>query len=176
VAAMRCFLLSVLLVLSVLNVRAQKDCYFKIDKRKIVENKNLDFFISRMQSDSFILYNDVAQIPSYIRAQISCLVRDTLFANPDMPYAAGCTNPLGWPVRQLVFGALRNDIFILVYRKGGFVSLTKMIFFQFKDGRLLDLWTDRCYDYNVNNVGGVLKDIQETKKKKLGFHNSDSSF
>lgn len=160
----------IILLLSAICVNAQVKCPFKVDKDKILADRNLDYFINRIKSDSFEISKNKYRMPSYLREQLACLIGDTLIANPGESWNSSDVYEAGPEVRrQLVFYAKSKDIVVFVYHIGGIAVTTRMIFMLFWDKRLVDLWEGHC-DYYVKNLKDILKYIEMERKSKYGLH------
>jgi hypothetical protein len=135
------------------NAIAQPNCYFKPDANKILNNKNLDFYLAKMQSDKFKVGNNKNRLPHFVREQLTCLIGDSLLADPNEMWNPSDARNIGDVTRQLVFFAESNGIYILVYRHGGFIVSNKIILMRYKDKKLVDLWSGQS--------SGDLPDIKE---------------
>jgi hypothetical protein len=153
-------------------INAQTNCYFKVDKNKILRNENLDIFIHKMQTDSFTISRDKRKIPAFVREQFNCLIDDSLLANPGEEWNNSDVHFIakGKPetTRQLAFYAQSKDVFIIGYLQGGIGIFHHVIFMLFWDKRLVDLWScEPGFDLKqVKNVKNILNYIQENRNKK----------
>ena len=109
-------------------------------------------------------------MPGYIREQLTCLIGDSLLANPNEYCNLGCViSGPGEIRRQLMFFAQNKEVAIILYRHGGFVTRTLMIFMNFKETTLIDLWSG-LGDQNLTTVKSVLKYIEENRNKHGNLH------
>lgn len=161
----RWFFTTVVLASLYTNSQAQKNCYFKPDAQKITRNENLSFFLSKLQAGQFSVDNNKNKIPRYVREQLTCLIGDSLLANPnekwnssDVDYGDNVAT------RQLVFFAQTDGVFVIVYSHGGIVISNKIVLMRFFGEKLVDLWSGKSSE-EILNLKGLLGYLQENKNK-----------
>ncbi|CAM1355440.1 hypothetical protein [Tenacibaculum halocynthiae] len=132
---------SIIIVLLTLNGFAQKNCEYQIDKKRILENINLDSFLTEFQNEQFVVDNDKKSIPKHVKKELDCIASEFSIANPKEEYQAGCNVEKDKPKRQLIFLAKSKDILILTYATGGIGSSTHFLFIKYDSEKIIDLWT-----------------------------------
>jgi hypothetical protein len=147
---------------------AQK-CSYTIDTAKILSNKNLDKFISDLQTQKFITINDKKGIPVFIKKQLDCLTKKFSIANPDQEYACCCTSSQKLPSRKLIYLAISGNTLVMSYLTGGFAESTHLLLIQFDNDKILDLWTGHCSE-NIKSNQGIAKYLTENKNKEWGLN------
>lgn len=150
-------------------VTAQTDCEFQIDSAKILMNKNLDNFISKIRNDSFNISYDKQDIPLFLKKQLDCLALGFSIANPYEEYQASDNIKIGLPKRQLIFLAESKDLLVMTYFTGGLSHWTHMLFIKFEKEKILDLWTGVCHDI-LQSKNDILNFLKKNKNKNLGFN------
>lgn len=123
-------------IFSFWDVKAQRknDCNITINEERILNNDNLDFFLKKLQRDSFITSIKQEEIPYFIREKLFCLI-DTL-ANPDEEWQSGCmVFDERIPDRHLIFWGInkQEDIFVISYLTGGIGVNTKIMMMRLTD-------------------------------------------
>ena len=131
----------IILILFSLNSFSQKNCPYKIDENKILENRNLDDFLNKFQSEKFVVLNDKNSIPKEVKKQLDCIARKFEIANPKEEYQQGCLIEKKIPSRGLFFLAKSDDILVLTYGTGGIGSSTHFLFIKYNSKGIVDLWT-----------------------------------
>jgi hypothetical protein len=162
-------------------LRAQTNCYYKVDEKRILDNLNLDVFVRKMQTDSFKFSQDKHTIPAYVREQFDCLTRDTLLANPGEEWNSTDVHHIveGQPetTRQLVFYAESKEVMIIGYQKGGIVVFPKVLFMRFLDKRLVDVWLFCPDDISqFKTVKSIEKYVEENKSEENRLNSGYVSF
>jgi len=150
------------------NSYCQTDCYFKFDTMKVLRNENLDFFINKLQTDSFNIGHDKHKIPLYIRKQLTCLLGDSLIANPNEDWQSSdvvFSEPDKVVWRQLVFFAQSNSVFFIVYLHGGIGVSTHLVLMNFRNKKMIDFWSG----WGLRDITNVKKAVEYMKhnRKKL---------
>ena len=131
----------IILILFSLNSFSQKNCPYKIDENKILENRNLDGFLNNFQSEKFVVFNDKNSIPKQVQKQLDCITKKFDIANPKEEYQKGCVIERKFPSRGLIFLAKSDDILVLTYGTGGIGSSTHFLFIKYNSEGIIDLWT-----------------------------------
>lgn len=132
---------------------AHEDCNVSIDENRIKNNLNLDYFLKRIQTDSFSLCTEKQRIPEYIHDKIDCLFGD--FANVGEDWNGTCTVTEDLPFKQLQFFAInkQKDIMVLVYRSGTIGVATSIVFMRLaskgisvnSQKQVVDIWGCRSF-------------------------------
>ena len=147
-----------------LNAIGQKNCDYKIDTLKILRNENLDGFLSALQNDSFEISYDKKDIPSFIKSQLDCLTHNFSIVNPNQEYQATDVVYKKLPNRKLIFLATSKDMIAMTYLIGGFAESTHVLFIQFHDKKIVDLWTGPCIR-DLKSTSEILDYIREVRNK-----------
>lgn len=122
---------------------AQKKCTYKIDTSKVINNENLPGLIKAIEKATFTAYTDKANIPSIIKKELECLVRDGFtIANPDEKWTVGCVRSADekLPERQLVTLGISKDLCVLQYNTGGVALRRNVLVIKFTKDKIVDLW------------------------------------
>jgi hypothetical protein len=148
---------------------AQRSCNFKIDTSKILLNENLDKFLSKLQTDRFTTLNDKNAIPKNVKKELDCLTKKFSIANPDQEYACCCTSSGKLPRRKLIFLSKSQDMLVLTYLTGGFGVSTHLLFIQFDNDKIIDLWTG-FGSQSLKSNKDIENFIKERRNKEWGLH------
>ena len=132
---------SIIIVLLTVNGFAQNNCEFQIDKKRILENINLDSFLTEFKTEQFVVNNDKKSIPKHIKKELDCITLEFSIANPNEEYQVGCIVEKDIPKRQLIFLAKSEDILVMTYATGGIGSSTHFLFIKYNSEKIIDLWT-----------------------------------
>jgi len=149
----------------------QQGCKFSLDTTSILLNKTLDNFLLKLQSDSFITFNDKKAIPGFVKNQLNCLSGDFSIANPDQQYQAGCVVIKKLPGRKLLYLAKSNDMLIMTYLTGGWGVSTHILFIKFTCNKIIDLWTGVCLK-DLKSKTDILTYIKEHRNKEWGLNSN----
>ena len=150
-------------------VTAQKSCDFKIDTSKILLNENLDKFISKLQTEKFTVYNNKNEIPKSVKKSLDCLTKKFSIANPNQEYACCCTSSAKLPRRKLLFLSKSEDILVMTYLTGGFGVSTHLVFIQFDNDKIIDLWAGHGSESLKSNKE-IEQFIKELRNKEWGLN------
>lgn len=166
-------LLTILFILLVgTSANAQDNCNIPIDTNKILYNTNLDFYVNHLKKDTLDTYFDRNKIPSYISKKLYCLI-DTL-ANPDENWQSTDVvyGELQLPWRRLMFLSVnkREDLFVVVYEKGGIGTSTIIIMMKLTDKGIIidhqknveDIWIGQTF-FDGKNIPDLVKFIEENR-------------
>jgi hypothetical protein len=163
-------LLSATLLLFVINSFGQKNCEFKIDTAKILANKNLDGFINKLQSDTFKIANNKKDIPSFIKKQLNCYTGKFSIANPDGFYQEfDLIINKSLPRRKITFLAKSKDMLVLAYLHGGSGVTRHILFIQFKEKKIIDLWCGVSLD-DICSKEKLIEYVEKNKNKIWGLN------
>ena len=132
---------SIILLFLTISIFAQKNCQYQIDENKILENRNLDFFLTKIKNDKFATINNIKAIPTKVKHELDCITGKFSIANPNQKYQVGCIRERGVPNRQLIFLAKSADVLIMSYATGGIGSSTHFLFIKYNSQGIIDLWT-----------------------------------
>jgi hypothetical protein len=107
-----------------------EDCGIAIDENRIKNNLNLDYFLTRIQKDSYSLCTKKQRIPPYIYRKVDCLLGD--MANPGERWTGSCSISEDLPFKQLVYFAVnkQKDVLVIVYRSRTIGVSTTILFLQ----------------------------------------------
>jgi hypothetical protein len=152
-----------------LNVMGQKNCIYKIDTTKILSNENLNSFLSVIQTYNFKISYNKKDIPSFIKKQLDCFTNKFSIANPDEEYQATDIDDEKLPDRKLLFLAVSKDILVMTYLKGGMGESTHILFIQFQDQKIIDLWTGYGSP-ELKSLQQIFDYIQYNKNKEEGLN------
>jgi hypothetical protein len=133
------FILFTILLFS--NSFAQKNCTYKVDENIILQNKNLDAFLQKFESEKFIISNDKNSIPKHVKKQLDCIAKNFDIANPNEKYQQGCIVEENTPSRGLCFLAKSKHVLVMSYATGGIGSSTHFLFIEYNSKGIIDLWT-----------------------------------
>jgi len=169
--------LVVLLLFYCSHIYAQKNCPFRIDTSRILNNRNLNTFLHLFKTDSFVVKNKKKYIPHFIKKELKCLAGGFGIANPGRPYNAGDVIVRNLPMRQLVFLARSKNVFVMQYKRGGYASTNNLVFILHNGKQIVDLWKGSL------NVVADCKSMKElsyymdlSKQLKLQFQSYYLSF
>jgi hypothetical protein len=157
-----------------------QNCGVTIDSTSIISNKNLDFFIRKLQSDSFIVRRDKNVIPARIRKIFNCLTQDTLIANPNEAWQAGDNIIIGKgapPRQKLLFFGWSANVFFIVYKRGGIATINHVMLFRFDNKKILlgisdrnisDFWAGTVWDED-----STIKELAASLRTKENYIDQD---
>ncbi len=154
---------------------SQDNCTFKPDYSKILSNKNLDKFVAILQENRLTVYDNKKEIPSFIKTQLDCLAKGFSIANKNQKYQSNCISSNDLPKRQLIYMAKNNNFLVITYLMGGFAVSNHILFVEFKNGKILDLWKGRSLQ-KLDSNSKILKYIKNNRIKKGGLNESVISF
>lgn len=166
---------TILTVALSLHAFGQKNCDYKIDTDKILLNENLDSFLIKIQNDSFTESHDKKDIPSFIKKQLDCWVKNFSIANPNEPFNATDMYVEGLPNRQLLFLAINMEMFVMTYLRGGVGQSTHMLFVKYHDHKIIDLWTGVCAQ-DLKFKSDILHYIKMHRNKSWGLNTNKIYF
>ncbi|CAN5701613.1 hypothetical protein BH11BAC3_BH11BAC3_36450 [soil metagenome] len=150
----------------------QNNCGITVDTTKIFLDKNLDGFISDLQSQSFQTFSDKKQIPQSIKQQLDCLTKDKFsIANPNEGYRCCCTSSQKLPQRKLLFFSQSKDIFLIIYLTGGVGVSTTILLLKLEGDKIIDIWTGYGFP-EFKSKDEVIKHIKEKRKTEFGLHSN----
>lgn len=150
----------------------QNDCGITIDTTKIFLDKNLDSFLSGLQSQAFQTFTDKKQIPQSIRQQLNCLTKDNFsIANPNEEYRCCCTSPQELSRRKLLFFSQSKDIFLITYLTGGDGVSTTILLLKLQGNKIIDIWTGYGFS-EFKSKEEVIKHIKQKRKSEFGLHSN----
>jgi hypothetical protein len=153
-------------------VNGQSQCVYKIDTAGILANRNLDTFLSELETDSFTVTNNKKDIPRLIKKQLRCMPDGFSIANPGKRYQA--TDVVVWrvkplPRRQLIFLAKSKDMLIMTYFIGGIGKSGHILLIKFQDKKILDLWTG--YSFNgLETKQSIINTINQNRNREWGLN------
>lgn len=156
-----CFLLTIPFC-----VTAQRNCNFQIDTLKIRLSENLDTFVLKLQTEKFTTYNNKDAIPKSVKETLDCLTKKFSIANPNQEYACCCTSSDRLPRRKLIFLSKSKDMLVMTYLTGGFATSTHLLFVQFDDEKIIDLWTSYCPE-NFKSNKDIIKFAKQIRDKGI---------
>jgi len=159
-----------ILVCFTVGTQAQSPCNFVPDNEKILANKNLGYFLRSMTEpyEPFKFGHSQKEIPMAILLQYYCLIEDTLLADPGEMYNATDFVIAGAACRQLVFFALNNTCFVMVYHRGGLAQFTLALFMRFSSSKLVDVWVGEVGD-DIKDLPSLTRYIQQHKSRDGEF-------
>lgn len=164
-------LLNCILFLITLNLFAQKNCEYKIDKNKILQNLNLDSFIQKLKRENFTVYNDKKSIPNNVQKELVCIATEFTIANPKENYQSDCNVLEELPKRQLIFLAKSENILIMTYATGGIGTSTHFLFIQFDSEKIIDLWSGVGIGIiKHKSIEEIAEFISSQRNKKWGLN------
>ncbi len=148
---------------------AQRNCDFKIDTTKVLLNKDVAKFITKLKANTFTTYYNVKEIPANVKSILDCLTDSFSIVNPDQEYACCCESSKELPERQLISLFKSEDVLALFYVTGGAATTAHILLIHFSDSQILDLWAGHSL-YNLKSTEEIIKYLQvnEKKKRKLG--------
>lgn len=148
---------------------AQRNCDFKIDTTKVLLNKNVAKFITKLKENTFTTYYNVKEIPANVKSTLDCLSDSFSIVNPDQEYACCCTSSKELPERQLISLFKSKDVLALFYVTGGAATTAHIVLIHFSNYQILDFWAGHSLD-NLKSTEDVVKYLQvnEKKRRKLG--------
>ena len=154
------------------NSFGQNICSITVDTTKIFLDKNLDSFLSDLQSQTFQTFTDKKQIPQSIKQQLNCLTKDKFsLANPDEQYRCCCTSSQKLPGRKLLFFSKSKDVFLITYLTGGIGVSTTILLLKLQGDKIIDIWTGYGFP-EFKSKNEVIKHIKEKRKTEFGLHGS----
>jgi len=152
-------------------ISAQKKCDYSINESQILANKNLDFFIDKMEHDKFTVCNDKNAIPKSILKQLDCITDNFSIVNPGEKFQAGCIAEKNTAKRQLIFLAKSKDIIVMSYATGGFGTSTHFLFIKFSSEKIEDLWTGVGMGIiKHTSITEIVKFIAMERKSEFGLN------
>ena len=139
---------------------------FKIDTASILKNKNLDNLISKLEKADLTTFTKTDSIPGFIKVFLDSCEKPTLrIANKGEPWDATDQITGDYPVRQIIFGGVGQDVALLTYYKGGIGMSERILIFQLENSCITDFWCGGTLD-DLTNKEQVIKYIKENKDKK----------
>jgi hypothetical protein len=168
-------LFTILFLTNTLFLSAQKKCDYTLNKEDIIQNKNLDKFIFKLEKERFIVLNDKKKIPVFIERQLDCMTNDFSIANPTEKYQSNCVAKSSLPKRKLLFLSKSKNTFVMTYLTSGFAVSTQILLIEFDNEKILDLWSGTCLKKLKSNVE-IIKYIQESRKNGLALNTKSINF
>lgn len=152
-------------------ISAQKKCDYSINESPILANKNLDFFIDKMEHDNFTVHNSKSAIPKNVLKELDCITDNFSIANPGEKFQVGCIAAKNTAKRQLIFLAKSKDIIVMSYATGGFGTSTHFLFLKFSPDKIEDLWTGVGMGViKHTSISEIIKFIAVQRKSELGLN------
>jgi len=162
--------ITILILQFALIANAQSDCYYKLDKEKILANKNLDIFFKKLETDSFIIWNDKDKIPAYIMKQFNCISDNAKLANPSEKFEENdFVTDSTLPGRQLIFCAKSKNLFVLTYVHGGLAEHIHIVLMEFEKEKLVDVWCGVNID-ELKDIKEIISFIKNNRDKEDGLN------
>ncbi len=145
---------------------SQRNTIFKIDKRKIALDKNLDYFLGKMKTEHFKLGKTKEEIPNFIKEQLP-FINNSSLANPNQEFQETdfVTNE-NLPWRRLVFLCNSYDVYSIVFEQGGYGCTLVILFIKYKDKKVQDIWVKPVICHNLNSIEDILNCINKSREKK----------
>lgn len=114
--------------------QTKNDCNVSFDESKIFFNSNLDFFLKKLKSDTFKVSYSREKIPDFIKLKFLCLIDTIASANEPWQVTDNISDE-NLPRRRLRFSAInkKQDIFVVVYEKGGIGKITNIMMMKLTD-------------------------------------------
>ena len=147
----------------------KKQCAFTIDTLGILSNSNLDYFVSKLNTDSFVTLKSKKAIPAFIMDQLNCLTRKFSLANPNEDYQCCCTSSESLPMRKLLYLAVSKDVFVATYLTGGVGVTVHILFIKFSGKNIEDIWTGFSFD-DLKSKAAILGYIKKNRHKHWGLN------
>lgn len=153
------------------SISAQKKCDYSINESQILANKNLDFFIDKIEHENFTVYNNKSAIPKNVLKELDCITDNFDIANPGEKFQVGCIAEKNTAKRQLIFLAKSKDIIVMSYATGGFGTSTHFLFIKFSSEKIEDLWTGVGMGIiKHTSIAEIIKFIAVQRKSEFGLN------
>lgn len=131
------------------NLSSQNDCKFDF-YQKNTTNEIKEFFKLKLRSDNLVILKSKSQIPHFIYKELKCNFGPRFkLAELNEEYSKGCTSNGNMPNKGLLFAAMNDSLFVMVYGSGGFAYNHAVICIQFKGNKIQNLW--HRYLENINS-------------------------
>jgi hypothetical protein len=153
------------------SISAQKKCDFIINYSRIFSNENLEKFVVKLKNEDFIILKDKKEIPYFIQKELDCITGGFSIANPKEKFQSNCIANSDLPKRKLLFLSKSKNILVMTYLIGGFAVSTKILFIEFENEKILDLWSGSCLKQLKSNKE-IIKYIQESQKNRVVLNNT----
>ena len=101
-----------------------------------------------------------------VKETLDCLTKKFSIANPNQEYACCCTSSDKLPRRKLIFLSKSQDVLVMTYLTGGFATSTHLLFIQFHNEKIIDLWTGYCSD-DLKSNKDIVKFIKQVRNKDV---------
>jgi hypothetical protein len=165
---------------------------YGIDTNAILNNNNLQYFITELANADLSDKKTVAEIPSFIQSFLENLTGDFSIANPGEEWKVGCTGPMEtdssfeqkqvdsktgdtlvtvmWkpkdvPSRQLIYLGIGNNIALMTYYTGGIGKSEHILIIKFDHENITDFWCGNILT-DVTTKTDIIKFLKENKDQK----------
>jgi hypothetical protein len=143
---------------------------FKIDTSSILQNKNLDNLISKLEKANLLTFTKTDSIPHFIKVFLDSCEKPVLrIANKGERWDATDQITGDFPMRQIIFGSIGQDIALLTYYKGGIGMSERILIFQLENSCITDFWCGGTLD-DLTTKDQVVQYLKENKNKEWGLN------
>ncbi len=143
---------------------------FKLDEQRILNNENLDYFISCLKSEKFEVLRGKDAIPLFIKRQLPW-ISDKQIADKSKPFqATDVIIDTALPLRQLMFACKNDHLLVMTYKKGGIGVRYKTLFVRFSKNIVTDVWVGSTFCEHLNSTGMILECIAKNRNRKWGLN------
>ncbi len=172
----------IILILLIVSINSfGQNCGFEIDKQKILENKDLDYFLEKFEKEKFEITNLKESIPRHINKQLKCLADGFTVANPNEEYQSSDVVDESKKLadRGLIFLAKSKNTLILYYgiSSGPGIS-SRYLFIEYDSKGIKKLWCGNAIGIytNMKTLEDITRQIKLYRDKFLGLQTGIVSF
>lgn len=170
------------------------DGKFVIDTMAILNNNNLQSFITELENSDLSESKTVDEIAPFIKSFLDSLTNNFSIANPGEEWQIGCTitpektqkkiydkktgdtlieiafdKLVLLPSRQLIYFGVSEDIALMTYYTGGIGKSEHILIIKFNDNKIVDFWCGNIMADATNKVE-IIKFINNSKEKHWGLN------
>jgi hypothetical protein len=142
-----------------------------INQVVILENKNLNAFISDLKKSPMVLGKRVKRIPEIVKNFLISFSRDKFsIADPGKDW--NCCDG-SWddnlPNRELISVGTDGRLFLITYLTGGIGEVAHIILIRYNNDRIIDFWTG-IGNKKLSTKAQILKYLNTNKNKHWGLN------
>ena len=144
--------------------------HYVIDTAMILNNKNLDTLLVKLDNSELVDKNRTKDIPDFINAFLTSATPDKFsIANPGEKWQSTDVVMEKLPNRQLIYLGIGSDLVLLTYYSGGIGESEHILIFRYKDKDIIDFWCGNVLD-DVKDKKGIVTLLKKNRNKHWGLN------
>jgi hypothetical protein len=143
---------------------AQNTAAIELDTARM--NTVLPTFITALKTANLSEKARFSDVPTFLKEALNGICNFKIAERGDINYQSDCLRYPSAPYRKVEYIGMNDEFLLMSYRLGGLVEQPHVLIVQFKDKKIVDIWSGKGFGTSKEKI---LKQLEKTSFAALNW-------